>query len=204
MLSMAPDSGWPPLLLARLESHVPRSIQYAAAIIVALMVYTLILSIMLPSGDSRQQPRPEMTAREIMQAGLAQIADEVRSMEEHHRFLRSGEPLQPRVDNHRRSCTTWSCGSCNCNRGAFTFTFTEMDDVESQLLNTGTATGTKSIQRVKEATSIGLENVHRPWRRSPGSYHHDDFQCIFIHSFVPVWRTRLWYRRRSPGSYHHK
>ena len=29
-------------------------------------------------------------------------------------------------------------------------------------------------------------------------------QCIFIHSFIPVWRTKLWYRRRSPGSYHHK
>jgi hypothetical protein len=162
MLSTAPDVGWPPLLLAWLESHVPRSIQYAAAIIVALMVYTLILSMMLPSGDCRGRPSPEMTAREIMQAGLAQIADEVRSMEEHHRFLRSGEPLQPRVDNHRRLCTTWSGGSCNCNRGAFTFS--EMDDVESQLLNTSNSSVhgmAKSIARLKPETSIGLENFSR-------------------------------------------
>jgi hypothetical protein len=33
-------------------------------------------------------------------------------------------------------------------------------------------------------------------------FHYDDFQCIFIHSFVPVWRSRLWYRRMSPGSYY--
>jgi hypothetical protein len=35
------------------------------------------------------------------------------------------------------------------------------------------------------------------------SGHHDDFQCIFIHSFVPAWGTKLWYRLMSPGSYHH-
>ena len=86
MLLKAPDSGWPPLLQAWWESHVPRSIQYEAAIIPALMVYTLILSMMLPSGDSRERPSPEMTVSEIKQAGLAQNADEVRSMEEHHSF----------------------------------------------------------------------------------------------------------------------
>jgi hypothetical protein len=114
---------------------------------------------MLPSGDRRRQQSPETTAREIMQAGLAQISDEVNSIKEHYIFLRGGEPLQPRVDNHRRSCTNWSGGSCNCNRGAFTFA--EMDDVESQLLNTGTTVGAKRISRVKDATSIGLENFSR-------------------------------------------
>ncbi len=37
-------------------------------------------------------PSPEMTASEIMQAGFAHIAHEVKSMADHHRFLRSGEP----------------------------------------------------------------------------------------------------------------
>ncbi len=46
-------------------------------IIMALIVYTLILSMMMPSDDNRGRSSPEMTAREIMQAGLVQIADEV-------------------------------------------------------------------------------------------------------------------------------
>ncbi len=76
-----PDSGWPPLLLSWWESHVPRSIQYAVAIIVVLMMNTLILSMMmLPGGDNRRQPSSEMTAtsaRHVIQASLHQLADEV-------------------------------------------------------------------------------------------------------------------------------
>ena len=46
---MAPASGLPPLL-AWWERHVPLSIQYVAVIIVAMMAYTLISIMMIPSG----------------------------------------------------------------------------------------------------------------------------------------------------------
>jgi hypothetical protein len=138
---------------------VPRSIQYAVAIIIALMVYSLVLNLMLPSGDHRGRPRPEMTASEFMQAGLAHIAHEVKSMADDHIFLRSGEPLLPRPKNHRRSGTTFAGRSCNCNGGAYTFS--EIEEVEAQLLNTeitNSKSWAKSIARVKQETTGGLEN----------------------------------------------
>jgi hypothetical protein len=90
---------------------------------------------------------------------MGQISDEVKSMEEQHKFLKSGNTSLLRVDSHRASCKSFSRGSCNCNRGAITFS--EINDVESQLLNTETTVKTKSIQRVRPETSIGLENFSR-------------------------------------------
>jgi hypothetical protein len=63
-----------------------------------------------------------------------------------------------RVDNHRASCASFSKGTSNCNRGAFTFS--EIDDVESQLLRPGNSDRIKTIQ-LKAETSIGLENFSR-------------------------------------------
>jgi hypothetical protein len=51
-----------------------------AAIIVAMMAYTLILSMMLPAGD-QARPRPNMIIEGIPFT-MGQISDEVKSMEE--------------------------------------------------------------------------------------------------------------------------
>jgi hypothetical protein len=90
---------------------------------------------------------------------MDQISDEVKSMEEQRKFLNNSNASLLRVDNHRASCTSFSRGYCNCNRGAFTFS--EIDDVESQLLKTDTESKTKSIQHIGPKTSIGLENFSR-------------------------------------------
>ena len=94
-----------------------------------------------------------------IQSSLQQITVEMNSMEGHHNFLMSGKPSIERINNHRTTCSFSSLGSCNCNRGAYTFS--EINDVEAQLLRTGNAGGTKSIQRVTPETSIGLENFSR-------------------------------------------
>ena len=89
VLSMAPYSGLSSLRSCW-ESHVPLYIQYMAAIIVAMMAYTLILSMMPPSGH-QSQPRPEMIVGDIPFT-MDQIAEDVKSMEEHNKFLRSVNP----------------------------------------------------------------------------------------------------------------
>ena len=76
---MAPYSGLPPPRLYW-ESHVPLFIQFMAALIVAMMAYTLILSMMLPAGY-HARPRPEMIIGGIP-FNMNQISDEVKSMEE--------------------------------------------------------------------------------------------------------------------------
>ncbi len=136
---------------------MPLYIQYMAAIIIAMIAYALIVSMMLPAGY-QAQPRPDMIIGSIPFT-MDQISDEVKSMEEQQKFLNSRNKSLSRVNNHRASCTSFLRGSCNCNRGAFTFS--EINDVESQLLNTETAVRTKSIQRVRPETSIGLENFSR-------------------------------------------
>ena len=155
---MAPHSESHPLL-AWWESRgsLNKSIQNMVVIIVAMVVYTLILNMMLHFGK-QGRINPQMTAQDI-HSSLDQIAHEVNSMEEHNKFLRSGDPSLLRVANHRQSCKFLSGDSCNCNKGALTFS--EINDVESRLLNTGTETGVKSIHHIKPETSIGLQNFTR-------------------------------------------
>jgi hypothetical protein len=64
-------------------------------------------------------PSPEMTVSEIMQAGLAHIDHEVRSMADHHimMFLRSGEPSDTIADQR---------------------TFSAIEDVQAQILKSQT------------------------------------------------------------------
>ena len=159
---MAPSSGLPPPQLY-CESHVPLFIQFMAALIVAMMAYTLIVSMMLPAGY-HARPRPEMIIGGIP-FNMNQISDEVKSMEEQHKFLNSRNTSLLRVDSHRASCTSFSSGSCNCNRGAFTFS--EINDVESQLLRPGNASGSKCIDRLKAETSVGLQNFSRVFNTVP-------------------------------------
>ena len=126
---------------------MPLSIQYMAVIIVALMAYTLVFIMMLSGGD-RGRSNPEMNVGGIPFT-MDQIGVDVNSMEEHNKFLRSGNPSLLRIKQHRPLCTSFSNGVCNCNRG--TYTFSEINDVEAQLLRPGNAGG----------TSVGLENFSR-------------------------------------------
>jgi hypothetical protein len=76
-------------------------------------------------------------------------------------FLRSDKPSLTRPKNHRRSFTKFADGSCNCNWGAYSFS--EIEVVEAQLLNTETVSRAKSIYRVKLEASImmGLRQTSR-------------------------------------------
>ncbi len=53
IFSMAPTLGWPPPFLSWWEPHVPATLKYVAVIVIALVAYTLIASMMLPTGGHR-------------------------------------------------------------------------------------------------------------------------------------------------------
>ena len=124
---------------------------------------------------------------------MDQISDEVKSMEEQHKSLKSGNASLLRVNSHRASCTSFSRVSCNCNRGALTFS--EINDVESQLLNTGTAVKTKSIQRVGPKTSIGLGNFSRVFL-TPSAIDSLDAARFLTPSAVDALDTAKWHTTR--------
>jgi hypothetical protein len=154
ILFMAPTLGWPPFL-SWCESYVSASLKYVAMIIVVLMASTLIFSMMLPTGGHCASSR--ITQAEMID--IDQFCREANAMAKHDEFLRNAVPIFSRVGNHSHSCCSAQGTNCSCNGG--TYTFSDVDDLEAQLLKPGDAHCVRNIQKVILETSIGLENFRR-------------------------------------------
>ena len=150
--SMAPTLGWPPFL-SSWESHVPASVKYVAVIIVALVASTLIFSMMLPTGGCRASY--SITQAEMR--NIDQLCREANAMAKHDEFLRKAVPYLSRVGNHSLTCRSAHGENCTCNVGAYTFS--NIADLEAQLLKPSSTQGVNSIRNARRPLASKTSNV---------------------------------------------
>jgi hypothetical protein len=134
---------------------VPASVKYVAVIIVELVATALMFSMMLPTGG--RCASSSITQAEMR--SIDQLCHEANAMAKHDKFLRNEVPYLLRMGNHSLSCRSAQGENCSCNGGAYTFS--DVADLEAQLLKPSSTQGVNSIQNVKPETSIGLENFRR-------------------------------------------
>jgi hypothetical protein len=77
-------------------------------------------------------------------------------MAKHYKFLRNEVPSLLRVGNNSFLCLSAQGENCSCNGVAYSFS--DVADLEAQLLNPSSTQGVNTIGNVKPETSIGLEN----------------------------------------------
>ena len=134
---------------------MPASVKYIAVIIIALVASTLIFSMMLPTGGRRASS--SITQAEMR--NIDQLYHEANAMAKHDVFLRNAVPSLSRVGNHSLSCRSAHGENCTCNGGAYTFS--DVADLEAQLLRPGNTDGVRHIKKLNPETSTGLEIFKR-------------------------------------------
>ncbi len=134
---------------------MPASVKYLAVIIVALVASTLIFSMMLPTGGCRASS--SITQAEMKD--IDQLCREANAMAKHDEFLRQSVPSLSRVGNHRRSCRSAQGGNCSCNWGSYTFS--DVADLEAQLLKPGNKNGVSGapirVNLNADASAVGMK-----------------------------------------------
>jgi hypothetical protein len=128
---------------------VPASVNYCAVIILALVASMFIFSMMLPMGGCRASS--SITQAEMKD--IDQLCCEAHAIAKHDEFLRQSVPSLSIVGNHRPLCSSAQRGNCSCNGGSYTFS--DVVDLEAQLVKPGNKNGVKHIHKLKPETSKG-------------------------------------------------
>ena len=143
---------------------MPVHMSHTVTIIVLLIGLTLLFSgIMHSSQDGsvlRVQPSNISSSSITLEdrQHLYDLTLRASELAKDQAFLTDVNPSISRIHSHRQSCASFSAPGayCSCNGGAFSFA--DVDDVEAQLLRSGTSNAVKSITRLTPNTAQGLDN----------------------------------------------
>jgi hypothetical protein len=142
---------------------LPVHISHTATIIILLIGLAKLFSGMTHLQSARVLPNTiPRSPSSITAEGwhhLNQLYQRASMIAKEQVFLRNDAPCISRINLNRPLCVSSTVGGGNCNCNGGDFTFTDIDDVEAQLLKPGNGNGVKAMILVNPDTAQGVENI---------------------------------------------